>query len=1039
MQIRQTTTRSVLLSGLVIASLITLTLMHNIISTDLYEGAQRKSVFQEITDQLRANSFEQARTVSSFSVSGTSKAKQKFLAEVAAQQKLLLDLVEAGRDDAQRSAEADASPEVIALNEIGGTTPEEHAKLSQIKKLADDLTRIRTGALDTAVADKSVKSRNFLESETHLAAEAAFLRSIDALVADVKKQTNAKAKGLELKKQQVFRNYAFLLFIILVATFFEYLWGAKKIIAPIEELTNVAKGMADGNYRLRADLKTSNEIGVLATTFNDMAEAIEKDIEERKRTTDELEVLRVEAESANSAKSDFLATMSHEIRTPMNAIIGMSHLALQTELDAKQRDYVIKIFDAANSLLGIINDILDFSKMEAGKVELEAVAFRLDEVLENLSNITSVKAREKGLEFLISIGPDIPPGLIGDTLRLGQVLINLANNAVKFTDAGEIILRVEKVDADTESATLKFSMQDSGIGMSAEQQARLFQAFSQADTSTTRKYGGTGLGLTISKRLVELMDGHIWVDSEPGGGSNFQFTTKFLISDLQQSETLVLPDEVKSNRVLVVDDSPDSRMILHDMMAALGLSCEEAKTGREGLERLIGAAKENQPFNLVFMDWRMPEMDGLETIRQLQRQQDIDPQPKVIMVTAYGRQEVIDEAEGMGISGILLKPVTPSTLFDSITGAFGFAAESTNSKRHFSTDNADAASRLIGGARILLVEDNVVNQQVATELLEQAHIVVTIANNGAEAVEMVEDQEFDSVLMDLQMPVMGGLEATRHIRAIEKFKDLPIIAMTANVMGGDREETQKAGMNGFVGKPIDPDILYTTLVQWIPHEDRDIPEKLLNRTSGNVEEDTEELILTGFDVDGALNRVGGNTKAFRRLLARFIESETDSVVRIRAALDDGDRETAIREAHTLKGVAGNIGAVDVQKIAADVEQLLNKRGEVIPEELLSRTETLLHSAIDAANDAANQAEEPPGQDGASSVASVDIQQLLDQLDKQIDEFDATASETGETLKAGSRGTPWENEARELANALDGYDYDEAGELLQRIREQYDAG
>jgi signal transduction histidine kinase/CheY-like chemotaxis protein len=1031
MQIRQTSNRNLLLSGLVIASLITLTMMHNNISTELYESEQRRSISLKVANQIHLTSIELAREMSFYAATLGPIHLKSYKKLRALQQGMLAALLKSGEDKDVQSTDGVEINAHTELIEKGNISAEEQTKLLESQNLLRGLMKLEAVALNTVAGGGQPKVKQLLNSKKYSSASDAFSRSIEDFVTIVNRRTDSKAEEFELKKTKLFKNYGFLLFIILAATVFEYFWGTKKIVAPIEELTKIAGIMVEGDYKQRVDIKADNEIGVLASTFNEMAESIEQDIAERRRTTDELQVLRQDAETANSAKSDFLATMSHEIRTPMNAIIGMSHLALQTNLNAKQHDYVIKIFDAANSLLGIINDILDFSKLEAGKAEMEKIAFRLDEVLENLSNVISIKAQEKDLEFLISIGSDVPLGLVGDSLKLGQVLINLANNAVKFTESGEIIIRVEKLDGNDEQATLKFSLQDSGIGMTAEQQGRLFQAFSQADTSTTRKYGGTGLGLTISKRLVELMEGEIWVESEYEVGSTFLFTAKFPIHDSDHEYSRTLPDVLINHRVLVVDDGPDSRMILHEMIEALGLTCEEVKSGREAVERLIGAAKNNQPFNLVFMDWRMPEMDGIETIRELQANNSIYPQPKVIMVTAYGRQEIFDQAGEMGLSGILLKPVTPSILFDSIMGAFGHATEPNKKHRIHLTDHALEATQLIRGARILLVEDNEINQQVATELLEQAQLVITVANNGVEAIEALEAEEFDGVLMDLQMPVMGGLEATRRLRAMDKFKDMPIIAMTANVMGGDREKCLKAGMNDFVGKPIDPKILFATLIQWIEHAEREVPEELIKRLDGSVEDNNDQPDLPGFDVYAALDRVGGSIKTFRKLLARFVESEADAVERIRAAQAAGDHEATIRAAHTLKGVAGNIGAIAVQTSAAEVEAFLNENDGAIPETLMSKTEETLRSALESVE---KDIAAPSQQILKGPASNSDCQLLLDQLADQIDEFDSTASETGETLKSQSAGTAWAVEAKELASALNDYDYDQAEELLAKIKE-----
>jgi len=657
-----------------------------------------------------------------------------------------------------------------------------------------------------------------------------------------------------------------------------------------------------------------NIIGILGSYY---------DISGIKSVAEEMEKAKETAERANQSKGEFLANMSHEIRTPINAIVGMANLCLKTELNQKQKRYIKVIDSSSQALLGVINDILDFSKIDAGKLTVERIPFDLQDVLTSLADMFAYRAYDKDLEFIINLPANIPTRLIGDPLRLNQVLVNLISNAIKFTEDGEINVAVNLLDSSTDNVLLRISVTDTGIGMDEEQRANLFKAFTQADTSTTRKYGGTGLGLAISRRLILLMGGDIGVTSAAGQGSTFYIEVELpLQKEQDNSHHQYLLQKLSGVRILAIDDNLSTREMLYEMLRSYQVDVKVCRTAEQALQVFQQSVEEDNPYQLVLVDWRLPGMDGLEFCQTITERYADDVRPKLTLATGYYAEELSEKAKQAGVNDIISKPFTASTL--------GRSLASTLFQREL-PDESDAESgegipESILRAPILVVEDNEINQQVAREILTSHKFKVDIVENGQLAVEAVHNKNYSLVLMDIQMPVMDGLKAARTIRADFNYQQLPILAMTANAMSGDEERSLAAGMQGHIAKPIDEQQLIKAIIKWA------VPGDYTNNQQPEVPAATEEdepakppvriPQVKGIEFEAALKRLQYNVELYLKLVEQLYETYQGSATKVSDFITRGQHDSARRYFHSLKGAAANLGFTQLQNKAADLEQFM---------------------------------------------------------------------------------------------------------------------
>jgi len=663
--------------------------------------------------------------------------------------------------------------------------------------------------------------------------------------------------------------------------------------------------------------KTMRFIGVL------------QNISERKNNEVQLKSSKEEAEEASQAKSQFLANMSHEIRTPMNAIMGLTHLIGQSDLNISQKNYVSKIEGSSNTLLRIINDILDFSKIEAGKIEIEHIKFNLDKVLENVSNLYAVSATNKGIDINFDTGEGVPEVLMGDSLRLEQIISNLTTNAIKFTSDGEVNVSVSVIYDNENKVKLLFSVTDTGIGLTKEQIERLFTAFTQADGSMTRKYGGTGLGLAISKQLVELMNGEIWVESKYGTGASFKFTMEFdKVMDEPKLSYLEYPD-LQGKKVLVVDHNKTSLKILERMLKSFSLEVTALGNPFKAIELC-----QMENFDLLIVDFNLPELSGIDLYKRLIANTGVKV-PKTIFVSATGRESYYNQVNQLGVKNFLVKPINRSLMFDAVMNALKGTGTNRNTKGDYG-EGQIKYKLMLEHRNILLVEDNEINQLVAKDILEGVGIHVSIASNGEEAIKQIRANKFDVVLMDVQMPIMDGYKATEIIRKSYSESELPIIAMTANVLKGDREISIKSGMNDYISKPINPEILFETLVKWSVNKNvekiENSSKESFDKEVPNIETFSEKYEV--LDIEKTLLRLGNKQVFYEDLLKRYKSNYSNLVKQLSDFIINKQYDETKRYIHTLKSVTGNIGAIKLNNFITQFElEYESYDDEVITENL----------------------------------------------------------------------------------------------------------
>jgi two-component system sensor histidine kinase/response regulator len=771
-----------------------------------------------------------------------------------------------------------------------------------------------------------------------------------------------------------------------------------------------------------------------------------EDISIRKQQEVELKIARDKAQEAAQTKSDFLANMSHEIRTPMNAIIGLSNLVQKTELNPRQRDYVQKIHQSGKHLLGIINDILDFSKIEAGKLTVEKIDFSLQSVLDNVLTLVAEKAHAKGLELIFDIAADVPQRLVGDALRLSQILINYANNSVKFTDKGqiEVVLRVNERKGD--ELQLYCAVRDTGIGLTPDQIKLMFQSFQQADSSTTRKYGGTGLGLSIAKKLAELMNGTVGVESVAGEGSTFWFTGWVGVS--HQAPHYRNPiHNLRAKRILVIDDNEAASIVLIDLLEHMGLEVMAAASGEAALECIQQQAAVGKPFELLLIDWQLSGIDGVETARRIKKL-NISA-AHMLMVTGYDTDSLLPLAAAIGIDQVLLKPVNPAKLAEALMSFYANDAQPHSLGLEPQGKSLLELVSSIAGSNILLVEDNEINQLVATELLAEGNVTVEVANNGKEALDMIlaRPTHWDVVLMDMQMPVMDGVTATIEVRKTISAEQLPIVAMTANAMVQDKEKCMAAGMQDFVTKPIDPDVLWETLLRVIRPKAKNQESIVLTKVSQTGSDAIVAIssVLTpvapvviaqfvlprgiqGLDSALGLRRVSGKIVLYETILRKYIAGQATVVGELRAAVENQDFELAKRLAHTTKGVSGNIGATEVQEIAAEIEAGL---GEGVDAVVILDQLTVLHSALAPLLQSLAACLPRDAKVVAVTLDTEKLAELRVQLSDFLKADDSQAADLFEE-HASLFKVAWPEQFISLETDLKNFDFDQAFETLEAI-------